>query len=138
MESSDYISPRRSSAITNGTAREVNHAFYVDHLTDYRHRSRHLGIGPRSRPEHQTAKSNRSSPRTTTPGTTIVEPGLLLFTRKTLFWLPRLHRSSSTDNKKLSRTMRRRLPLSLIMIRQLPTKLYHLEPVNSCRLVNTT
>jgi hypothetical protein len=64
--------------------------------------------------------------------------GLLLFTRKTLFWLRRLHRSSSTDNKKLSRTLRRRLPLSLIMIRQLPTKLYHLEPVNSCRLVNTT
>src|ERR1700745_3115360 len=61
-----------------------------------------------SRPQHQPSnrsirirgsKSNKSLPSTTTLGTNMTQPGLPLFTRKTVLLFRRVHRWSSTDNK---------------------------------------
>ena len=62
----------------------------------------------------------------------------LLFTRKTLFWLRQAPQIVKHGQQEIEQNFEKALKLSLIINRQLPTKLYHLEPVNSCRLVKYT
>ena len=119
------------------TTREECHACDLDHLTDNRDRSCHLGTRSRGRSECQTANRSNHS-RVHDAWNSHNAAGIAaVYTKDAILvtQAPQIVKHGQQDIER--KTMRRHSLRCLITIRRQPTKLYRLVPVNSCRLVNT-